>query len=357
MSLFYVLASYLSHQVLPKMAKLQGDQEPAIRTNTTYCLAKIAPHLSGGVRDKVLVSAFSRALHDNFPPARVAGLSAFVATLEFHLPAVCATRILPSVAPFAVDGSKDVREACLRCLAALLGKLQKFSAEMGELDDSASSPSNANSARGSDSGASYGNGNAQSSQTSQPSASGNSGSGSMGFRLLDAVTNVAVTAIKNKVLGDDNLTSSNGASHARNSSTTGMSGNNGSMSIGNGNQQQQPRPKKTGLQGEVPDKIKPTLKDSSVYTNTSASSAGKSKHVRKSSDDDGMSDAKDSKSGGGLKENDDFFASFGDDLKDSEPVAVLALGKKQPGSGSKKPSSIGALFGTCPRAPCSHFVS
>lgn len=50
----------VEQQVLHYMAKLQKeDPEPAIRTNTTYCLAKIAQYLTPGTRDKILVPGFS----------------------------------------------------------------------------------------------------------------------------------------------------------------------------------------------------------------------------------------------------------------------------------------------------------
>ncbi len=50
-----LLPATIDSQVLPYLARLQTDPEPAIRTNTTYCLAKIATHLSAPVREKVCV--------------------------------------------------------------------------------------------------------------------------------------------------------------------------------------------------------------------------------------------------------------------------------------------------------------
>jgi hypothetical protein len=55
---------------------LQGG----IRTNTTVCLGKIAQHLHPQIRQKVLISAFIRAMRDPFPPARSAGKSAHSAS-------------------------------------------------------------------------------------------------------------------------------------------------------------------------------------------------------------------------------------------------------------------------------------
>lgn len=51
--------------------------QAGIRTNTTVCLGKIAQHLHPQIRQRVLVSAFIRAMRDTFPPTRQAGKSAF----------------------------------------------------------------------------------------------------------------------------------------------------------------------------------------------------------------------------------------------------------------------------------------
>ena len=52
----------------------QVDEEAAIRANTTILLGNLAPHLGEAACRRVLLNAFTRALKDSFPPARVAGL-------------------------------------------------------------------------------------------------------------------------------------------------------------------------------------------------------------------------------------------------------------------------------------------
>ena len=52
----------------------QVDEEPPIRANTTILLGNLAEHLSEATQKRVLLNAFTRALKDLFPPARVAGL-------------------------------------------------------------------------------------------------------------------------------------------------------------------------------------------------------------------------------------------------------------------------------------------
>lgn len=76
----------LNVEVLRHFARLQArDDQGGIRTNTTVCLGKIAPHLHPQVRQRVLVSAFIRASRDSFPPARVAGILALAATQQYFL--------------------------------------------------------------------------------------------------------------------------------------------------------------------------------------------------------------------------------------------------------------------------------
>lgn len=61
----------LNVEVLRHFARLQSrDEQGGIRTNTTVCLGKIAQHLHPQVRQRVLISAFIRAMRDPFPPSR-----------------------------------------------------------------------------------------------------------------------------------------------------------------------------------------------------------------------------------------------------------------------------------------------
>ena len=67
-----VLAPKLSqskHQSLLKhLSKLQVDEEPAIRANTTILLGNVADYLAEATAKRVLLNAFTRALRDPFPP-------------------------------------------------------------------------------------------------------------------------------------------------------------------------------------------------------------------------------------------------------------------------------------------------
>lgn len=100
----------LNTQLLRHLAKCQVDEKEGIRTNTTVCLGKIAPHLSPSTRSKVLVSAFLRSLKDPFPPARIAGLKAMSATQEYYNTMDIATRLLPALSTILIDRDKSVRD-------------------------------------------------------------------------------------------------------------------------------------------------------------------------------------------------------------------------------------------------------
>ncbi|PRW61211.1 putative inactive serine threonine- kinase scy1 isoform X1 [Chlorella sorokiniana] len=106
----------LTQSLLKHLAKLQVDEEASIRANTTVLLGNLAPNLSEATCKKVLLNAFTRALRDGFPPARVAGLKAIVATDKYHGPEDAATRVLPAVGPLCVDAVHEVRASALACV-------------------------------------------------------------------------------------------------------------------------------------------------------------------------------------------------------------------------------------------------
>lgn len=100
----------ITGSLLKHLSKLQVDEEPAIRTNTTILLGNIASHLNDATRKRVLINAFTvRALRDTFPPARIAGLMALMATAEYYDATEIATRILPHLVVLTVDSDGDVR--------------------------------------------------------------------------------------------------------------------------------------------------------------------------------------------------------------------------------------------------------
>ncbi|KAI3422041.1 hypothetical protein GPALN_012578 [Globodera pallida] len=118
----------LNTDLMKHLARLQGsDPEPSIRTNTTICLGKIGCFIDPSHRQRILISAFTRALKDPFPPARMAGVIALSATQQYYSLAEVAQRILPSLTPLAVDPDKQVRDQSFKAMNGFLEKLQKAS--------------------------------------------------------------------------------------------------------------------------------------------------------------------------------------------------------------------------------------
>lgn len=96
----------INYDLLRSLAKTQTDEQPGIRTNTTICLGKIAKYMEDDSRKRVLVSAFTRSLRDPFVHARVAGLMALGACIEYFDLNDCACKIVPAVSPLLADNEK-----------------------------------------------------------------------------------------------------------------------------------------------------------------------------------------------------------------------------------------------------------
>ncbi|XP_061342590.1 uncharacterized protein LOC133288787 [Gastrolobium bilobum] len=127
-----ILAQKLSHRtisgsLLKHLSKLQVDEEPAIRTNTTILLGNIASYLNEGTRKRVLINAFTvRALRDTFPPARGAGIMALCATSSYYDITEVATRILPNVVVLTIDPDSDVRSKAFQAVDQFLQLAKQY---------------------------------------------------------------------------------------------------------------------------------------------------------------------------------------------------------------------------------------
>ncbi|KAG7569953.1 Armadillo-type fold [Arabidopsis thaliana x Arabidopsis arenosa] len=116
----------LSGSLLKYLSKLQVDEEPAIRTNTTILLGNIATYLNEGTRKRVLINAFTvRALRDTFPPARGAGIVALCATSTTYDDTEIATRILPNIVVLTIDQDSDVRSKAFQAVEQFLQILKQ----------------------------------------------------------------------------------------------------------------------------------------------------------------------------------------------------------------------------------------
>jgi SCY1-like protein 1 len=96
----------LNNDLLRMLAKMQTDPEASIRTNTCILIGRLAPSLGYNTKRKVLVPAFVRALKDSFVHARVAGLMAFMATIDCFEIEDIASKVMPNVSPSLIDQEK-----------------------------------------------------------------------------------------------------------------------------------------------------------------------------------------------------------------------------------------------------------
>ncbi|KAJ1550927.1 hypothetical protein HK096_004190, partial [Nowakowskiella sp. JEL0078] len=120
----------INNDLLKYFAKLQTDEEPGIRCNTTICLGKIAINLNETTRKKVLVPAFIRSLRDPFPPSRNAGLLALSATCEYFDAIEIAQKVIPSISVLLLDTEKNIRIQAFKCMDTLLKQVEKQSQTM-----------------------------------------------------------------------------------------------------------------------------------------------------------------------------------------------------------------------------------
>ncbi|KAK4756697.1 hypothetical protein SAY87_006824 [Trapa incisa] len=125
----------MSTSLLKYLSKLQVDEEPAIRTNTTILLGNIASYLNDGTRKRVLINAFTvRALRDSFPPARGAGIMALCATSSYYDMTEIATRILPNVVVLTIDPDSDVRSKAFEAVDQFMQLLKQSYEKMSSED-------------------------------------------------------------------------------------------------------------------------------------------------------------------------------------------------------------------------------
>ncbi|XP_054647043.1 N-terminal kinase-like protein isoform X2 [Dunckerocampus dactyliophorus] len=128
--------SNLNQELMRHFARLQArDEQGPIRCNTTVCLGKIAFYLNAGTRQRVLISAFSRATKDSFAASRSAGVLGFAATHNYYSLTEIAARILPTLCAITVDPDKSVREQAFKAIRSFLSKLETVSEDPTKLSD------------------------------------------------------------------------------------------------------------------------------------------------------------------------------------------------------------------------------
>ncbi|CAI9544514.1 unnamed protein product [Staurois parvus] len=124
----------LNVELMKHFARLQArDDQGPIRCNTTVCLGKIASYLNPATRQRVLISAFSRATKDPFSPSRAAGVLGFAATHNFYSMNDCAGKILPVLCGVTMDPEKSVRDQAFKAIRSFLDKLESVSEDPAQL--------------------------------------------------------------------------------------------------------------------------------------------------------------------------------------------------------------------------------
>nr|XP_048712995.1 N-terminal kinase-like protein isoform X2 [Caretta caretta] len=126
----------LNMELMKHFARLQAkDDQGPIRCNTTVCLGKIGPYLNASTRQRVLISAFSRATKDPFAPSRAAGVLGFAATHNFYSMNDCAFKILPVLCALTVDPEKTVRDQTFKAIRSFVTKLETVSEDPSQLSE------------------------------------------------------------------------------------------------------------------------------------------------------------------------------------------------------------------------------
>ena len=96
----------MNNDLLRHLARMQADPEASIRTNTCILIGRLGPSLGYNTKRKVLVPAFARALKDPFVHARVAGIMAFMATIDCFDIEDIASKVIPSMSFTLLDKEK-----------------------------------------------------------------------------------------------------------------------------------------------------------------------------------------------------------------------------------------------------------
>ncbi|MCO5581933.1 hypothetical protein L7F22_035822 [Adiantum nelumboides] len=137
----------ISGSLLKYLSKLQVDEEPAIRTNTTILIGNMAAYLNDATRKRVLINAFTvRALRDTFAPARSAGIMALTATSMHYDMMEIGTRILPSLVALTVDADSDVRSKAFEATEHFLNLVKQGFAKVETGGEASTSLSSGNAA-------------------------------------------------------------------------------------------------------------------------------------------------------------------------------------------------------------------
>ncbi|CAH8834796.1 unnamed protein product [Trichobilharzia szidati] len=118
----------LNENVIKHITVLQvRDEQGGIRTNSTVCLAKLAPYFSTQTQRGPMLSAFLRATRDPFLPNRQAAITALAATQEYYTNDLLAGKLLPCLSFLTTDPEKSIRDDTFRAMRGILDRLEHAS--------------------------------------------------------------------------------------------------------------------------------------------------------------------------------------------------------------------------------------
>ncbi|CAH8451405.1 unnamed protein product [Heterobilharzia americana] len=118
----------LNENLIKHVTTLQArDEQGGIRTNSTVCLAKLAPHFSTQTQRGPMLSAFLRATRDPFLPNRQAAITALAATQEYYTNDLLAGKLLPCLSFLTTDPEKSIRDDTFRAIHGILDRLEHAS--------------------------------------------------------------------------------------------------------------------------------------------------------------------------------------------------------------------------------------
>ncbi|XP_055487262.1 N-terminal kinase-like protein isoform X1 [Leucoraja erinacea] len=126
----------LNMELMKHFARLQTkDDQGPIRCNTTVCLGKISCYLNATTRQRVLISAFSRATRDPFAPSRAAGVLGFAATHNYYSLTDCSRKVLLVLSPLTTDPDTNVRLQAFKAIRSFLAKLETVSEDPAKITE------------------------------------------------------------------------------------------------------------------------------------------------------------------------------------------------------------------------------
>ncbi|KAF9017526.1 ARM repeat-containing protein [Hymenopellis radicata] len=115
----------LNNDLLRHLARMQTDSEASIRTNTCILIGRLGPTL--GPRTRVY-----SCYQGHFCTRRVAGLMAFMATIDCFDAEDLATKVIPNLSSAMIDKEKLVRDQAFKAVDLFVKKLESHASTMPE---------------------------------------------------------------------------------------------------------------------------------------------------------------------------------------------------------------------------------